>query len=257
MVYIVNVFGHFIGNILDAITAPEGATIIVNEINDETGPGAEASNDVNNGQTADITQINNARANNNIVINANTGRNRIEDNTEVGKIKTGSIKILSNVTNIMNTSIDKLTIGVINIFGNWRARGKNTTDQNTTSNANTADNSNDLSVAASSDEEMSAKESSNGSAGDSSGGSSIEKIIKKSNGANNETNGNEGSDSNQINQLNDDNGENVIVQAYSTGSETAKTVSKQLLYLMFVGGVLFLLWLVTELVTARVKKGSR
>jgi hypothetical protein len=254
MVYVVNVFGHFIGNILDAITAPAGATVIVNEINDETGPGAEATNDVNNNQTTDITQINNARANNNIVINANTGKNRIEDNTEVGKIKTGSINVLSNITNIMNTSIDKLTIGVINIFGNWRARGKNTTAQNTGSNSNPAETNNNLNTNTTSDEAGSTKEALNGSSGQSSGHNLLEKIVKKSNGKTSEE---KESGSDQINQLNGDNSDNVIVQAYSTGSETAKTVSKQLLYLMFAGCTIFLLWLVTEMVTARIKKGSR
>ncbi len=118
IVYIVNVFGHWVGSLLGL--NPDN--VIVNEINDQTGPNSSNQNQVTANQTTDITVNNTATTTNNVSISANTGGNTIANNTKVGSIKTGSITVGTNVINILNSfasQFGQLRLGIINIFGNW------------------------------------------------------------------------------------------------------------------------------------------
>jgi hypothetical protein len=61
----------------------------------------------------------NATANNTLKVNANTGGNVLTDNTTVGNVTTGSINVLANLINILNSWGGDLThfhLGIINIF---------------------------------------------------------------------------------------------------------------------------------------------
>lgn len=113
--YILNIFGDWDGNLLGL----DPALVL---INNQSG-----QNEINS-SSSQIASINNdANVENRLSIDANTGRNTVEDSTVIGNLKTGSINIAANIVNILNSisqGTGKLRIGIINIFGNWKGNLK-------------------------------------------------------------------------------------------------------------------------------------
>ncbi len=135
--YIFNIFGDWNG--LDCAEDCHG--YIINEINSETGANSNNINSVISANNSDLNIINNANVNNNLIVNANTGNNAIDNNTVIGSITTGSIKISQNVINILNSfnkDIEQFALKMINIFGNWNGNplDDSTADNNNSNNHN-------------------------------------------------------------------------------------------------------------------------
>ncbi len=115
ILYIFNVLGNWTGQLLGLVPGQ----VIVNANNTGTGPDSVNSNTTNLGTESSATINNTANANNRIRIFADTGNNNVSRNTSVGSLSTGAINVLTGVTNIAN-SLEKLTIRVINIFGDFK-----------------------------------------------------------------------------------------------------------------------------------------
>ena len=117
--YIVNVFGEWTGGSLLGV---DPSQVFVNEINDTTGYNSENTNDTDISNELNVTMENNADINNNLNIYANTGNNKIHNNTIAGDLRTGDIKVASNVINISNLigkGAKEFALRIINIFGDW------------------------------------------------------------------------------------------------------------------------------------------
>lgn len=121
MFYIVNVLGDWAGG---SLGLPAGS-FIVNELgNMMTGSGSTNANTVAADAMLDVSRTANATADNRIGIAANTGGNTFSRNTELGNVRTGDVNILANVLNFLNTTSNALSsfsLGIINIFGDWKA----------------------------------------------------------------------------------------------------------------------------------------
>ncbi|MBI4032458.1 hypothetical protein HY374_02000 [Candidatus Berkelbacteria bacterium] len=122
MFYIVNVLGDWTGGDLGL---PAGS-FIINELgNLLTGADSTNTNTVDETTTVDVDVTNTATAANRIGIAANTGGNTLSRNTQLGNVKTGDVNILANVLNFLNTTgstLSKFSLGIINIFGDWKAK---------------------------------------------------------------------------------------------------------------------------------------
>lgn len=129
--YIINVFGRVLGHILGL----NGTNVSVNEIGDELGDVPTVISNNNTGSRSD--NKNSADLQNNLIaetsdhsvtntrvnIKANTGRNKILDNTMVGDLKTGQINIIPNVVNVVGSVLDgprRFRVSIINIFGDLK-----------------------------------------------------------------------------------------------------------------------------------------
>ncbi len=86
----------------DALAAQGFGDASIKVINHNTGAGSTNTNDVTIDSTHDVTVTNTATATNTFALAVNTGDNTITDNTTVGDIKTGDIKVTGKVTNILN-----------------------------------------------------------------------------------------------------------------------------------------------------------
>lgn len=120
ILYIVNVFGEWAGELMGV----DPSQVIVNRIdNQATGPNSENTNNIDQNQTIDLDVTNEARVRNRINVDANTGSNTFANNTLVGNITTGSINIMANVYNVLNSwggDLSNFRLGIVNIFGNWK-----------------------------------------------------------------------------------------------------------------------------------------
>ena len=111
----VNVFGKWVGLIMDA---PQGATSAV--------LGGNVSSDVVNPSLPEgTTTINNTNQNsitNNLNLSARSGDATVEGNTEAGDAKSGDAKVAANVGNIINSTFGLskfFGVFIINVFGDW------------------------------------------------------------------------------------------------------------------------------------------
>lgn len=119
--FIVNVFGTWTGGFLGL---PIGSYVINELGNSLTGADSTNTNTATSTTDVDLDVTNDAAANNNVAINANTGGNTISRNTGVGNISTGSIDIMANIVNFLNgfgSDVSQFRIGILNIFGDWGA----------------------------------------------------------------------------------------------------------------------------------------
>lgn len=116
--YLFNVFGTWSGSLLGL----DPGKVIVNQINNKTGPDSQNNNSTNLNNSIDLSIGNNANINNKIGIDADTGNNVVRDSTLVGDINTGSIAITANVVNILNSmsrEVGQFALRIINIFGDF------------------------------------------------------------------------------------------------------------------------------------------
>lgn len=79
-----------------------GTSVTGNFSNEITGPNSENSNELKVESKTDVDVHNSACINNDTEINANTGDNKVGNNTVVGDVSTGSIRIDINSTNNAN-----------------------------------------------------------------------------------------------------------------------------------------------------------
>lgn len=132
MYYLLNVYGEWDGD----YGGLDPSRVIVNVINADTGPDSNNQNNIIDNKDVDVSMINNASASNNITVHADTGHNRANNNTVLGNITTGDIKISENVVNILNSfdkNVTKFALGIINIFGSWKHKHKPGPSNNPTS----------------------------------------------------------------------------------------------------------------------------
>lgn len=118
VLYIFNVFGTWAGEILGL--NPD--QVIVNQMNDQTGPDSTNQADVNVNREVNLDVNNEANVTNNLVVNANTGGNKVTNNSEVGSVKTGDVSVAASFTNLVNgwsNDMGRVLVRVFNIFGNW------------------------------------------------------------------------------------------------------------------------------------------
>lgn len=119
--YLVNVFGQWDG--MAGLNNVPAGNYIVNVVgNNLTGPDSSNSNSVSDTQTASTTINQRARVNNLVNVTADTGHNTVTNNTQAGRVATGSINIAANTINLLNLIGQKaghFVLGIINIFGNW------------------------------------------------------------------------------------------------------------------------------------------
>jgi hypothetical protein len=120
---IVNVLGHWIGKIM---TVPGGsstsALLTGNAVIKNTG--AESNNQaaVSNANTAQINETHKGSITNNVDVQANSGKASAAQNTIVGNVTSGTAKVATGVSNIVNSVINvKHWFGVliVNVFGSW------------------------------------------------------------------------------------------------------------------------------------------
>lgn len=123
--YILNVFGDWNGSLQGM---PAGSYII-NKVNDGTGANSNNTNSDTSNNNYNTSITNNASVQNGLVINANTGGNDFNKNTIIGDISTGSINVVANVVNMLNSwgSIPNFHLGIINIFSKPAGTAQNAT----------------------------------------------------------------------------------------------------------------------------------
>lgn len=122
--YIFNVYGTWDGSYMGL----DPSKVIINQINDTTGPGSDNQNQTNINNQTNASINNNATSNSLIKLDANTGNNAINSNSVIDNISTGAITLGANVVNILNSfgnDVGNFSLGVINIFGNWKGNVKN------------------------------------------------------------------------------------------------------------------------------------
>ena len=113
--FIINVFGKWNGK--SSLT--KLPNVIINQV---TGPKSDNVNQAQTNSDTDIEVESNVNLKNNINIQANTGKNKLESNTVVGSVQTGMINLGMNTVNLVNSLGDDLhnfALNFINIFGNW------------------------------------------------------------------------------------------------------------------------------------------
>lgn len=116
--YLFNVYGKWDGS----YNGIDPSKVIINEINDTTGPDSSNSNSASSGSSLTESIQNDASVSNKISVNANTGLNKIANNTVTKNITTGAINISANVVNVVNAlshATGQFALRVVNIFGNW------------------------------------------------------------------------------------------------------------------------------------------
>jgi hypothetical protein len=74
----------------------------ITQRNTLTGSGSGNTNVFGGNNVVALLANNNATANNNLLINAITGQNTLNNNTKVGNLLTGDINIAANLINILN-----------------------------------------------------------------------------------------------------------------------------------------------------------
>jgi len=89
-------------------------------LNSLTGPGSNNTNQLDSNNFISVYNDNSSTTANDLSIEADTGNNTILNNTEIGKIKTGGIKIALNTINLANlTGPEKtLYLDLFSILGN-------------------------------------------------------------------------------------------------------------------------------------------
>lgn len=111
MLVFVNVFGKWVGLIMDA---PKGSTAAA------VGGGVAANKTID--IDADITTESNQTINNNVNLNANSGDATVARNTIGGDATSGDANTAANITNILGSSFevdDWFGVLFINVFGEW------------------------------------------------------------------------------------------------------------------------------------------
>jgi hypothetical protein len=123
VLYLINVMGKWFGQAF-----LPGVGVIVNELgNDTTGANSENANTVDQTNTVDATVNQTANVRNNINMDLNTGNNTVARNTKVGDVSTGSINVMANVVNFVNSfggNLSEFSLGIVNVFGNWFGSAK-------------------------------------------------------------------------------------------------------------------------------------
>ncbi|MEK7184017.1 MAG: collagen-like protein [Patescibacteria group bacterium] len=118
MLYLINVMGQWFGQAF-----LPGVGVIVNELgNADTGSNSINTNDVTQTNELDVQLDQTATVDNNVTMNLNTGNNTLNRNTKVGNVTTGSIDVMANVVNFVNSfgsDLSEFSLGIVNIFGNW------------------------------------------------------------------------------------------------------------------------------------------
>lgn len=96
---------------------PSGQRILFE--NQTTGPNSENTNELNNNNSVEIIDTNNAQIENVIEIDVNTGENSIANNTMAGNLTTGDINLGVNLVNLANLQMPKLILSadIWNILG--------------------------------------------------------------------------------------------------------------------------------------------
>ncbi len=135
MIYLINVYGEcdcdlseldpskYVLNVVDGSASAD---------TENTGANSNNETNINSSNDTEITQNNTGTVKNNINVNANTGGNSANNNTGKGKATSGNIDVKTTITNMVNAAAasgQKLILGIINIFGNWK--GKATTKTTT------------------------------------------------------------------------------------------------------------------------------
>jgi len=90
--------------------------------NTGNGTGSTNTADIDSTDQTEISQNNNAKIENNIVLDANTGNNSASRNTGGdNEIVTGDANVMLNVVNFVNNNVigGKVFLTVVNVFGNW------------------------------------------------------------------------------------------------------------------------------------------
>lgn len=116
-----NIMGGDINGSLSAVTNLNSGTIdLISGASDEdvsiwlgnnlTGPDSINVNDVNVDRNSDVRIRNEAEARNNLDLNANTGGNRVSNNTCVGDLSSGDIDVSASFTTNLNQGTNNLTI---------------------------------------------------------------------------------------------------------------------------------------------------
>lgn len=117
MFYLVNVFGEWDGE----ITGIDQNNYLINRMGNQlTGADSQNNNSFNQNSSTQMQLVGEAKVDNSITIKANTGRNQLSQNTQVGNVETGSIKVMANVVNVLNgwgKDLRRFGLGIINIFG--------------------------------------------------------------------------------------------------------------------------------------------
>ncbi len=123
VLYLINVLGKWLG---EAVLP--GVGVIVNELgNSDTGANSENTNTVNQTNTVDADINQTANVDNNVNLNLNTGNNTVARNSKVGTVSTGSINVMANVVNFVNSfggNLSQFSLGIVNVFGNWFGSAK-------------------------------------------------------------------------------------------------------------------------------------
>ncbi len=118
MLYLINVMGQWFGQ-----AVLPGVGVLVNELgNSNTGSNSINENTVNETNTIDTELNQTADVDNTITMDLNTGNNTLNRNTKVGNVTTGSIDVMANVVNFVNSfgsDLSEFSLGIVNIFGNW------------------------------------------------------------------------------------------------------------------------------------------
>lgn len=123
---VVNVYGDLIGDIIlpdgTVLTCCAGNTTALNSGN---GSDSENTASVNQSTSNNVNQFNNADIQNNLILNAETGENETDRNTNGNNnIETGDTNIIAQVLNVANTNIvgGNMWLVIVNEAGKWIGR---------------------------------------------------------------------------------------------------------------------------------------
>jgi hypothetical protein len=136
----VNVFGKWVGLILDK---PAGTTsaLLAN-----TGPNSNNASNSTTNTNVDIDETSNNTINNNLDLHAETGDASVTGNTSGGNATSGDAYVGANIANIMGSELnigDWFGVLFINVFGSWVGSfGVNTAAGNAPAAAAAAPNAN-------------------------------------------------------------------------------------------------------------------
>jgi len=121
---VVNIFGDLVGDII----FPETDNCCGDDVyatNSENSGGSTNVTDVDITNSDDTFQFNNVELENNLILEANTGKNVLTDNTQgSGYIETGNVEIEGSVVNVANTNISggDMWLVIVNEAGKWVGR---------------------------------------------------------------------------------------------------------------------------------------
>lgn len=112
--------GDIMGSLSSVTNLNSGTINLMNDSSDDdmsivlansiTGPNSVNVNDVDIDRTSNINVLNSAVANNNLDIKANTGKNRVSNNTVVGDVSSGDVNIDASVNTNLNAGSSNMTI---------------------------------------------------------------------------------------------------------------------------------------------------